>query len=271
MRLIPILGLICYLVSILLWFVWITRTQWYSPIWMISLAGFLAMSWGAFYFTQHHEKRKRQADEPIIRGLINGQIEKQERDPARIANVVYGDLPRDRAVYWRRLAIEHMAASSVAAETVRAIIGMTSSSPYARVAAALADVLPRNPRRRKRVANQILLNSLIADRRQILGPTSSLSIEHVAKWTVLGTLWPSTRDLVILQPKKFVEEECVIRQRPLKGSEDDLVAFLRTDPPLGDCIDMLIYMTEPAQAVTGTSAPRGSPSAAPTESERPTV
>jgi hypothetical protein len=203
----------------------------------------------AYSFSQRgmNSFQRGEVDEAMVLRHIKDQIERQqERDPERIAEIVYDQLPRDKLVSWSRSSIELKAASAVAAETVRAIIGMPSSSPYAHVAQTLADVLPRNPRRRKRIANQILLNSLIADRRQILGSNSSLTIEHVAKWTVLGTLWPSVRDSVILQPKRFVEEERAIRERPPKGSEDRLVAFLRTDPPFGDCTETMIHMTGPA-------------------------
>ena len=200
----------------------------------------------------HREATRQQVDE-LIRKCIDGE---GIRDTGQLTAEVWNRLSLDchESAYgygWNEESIRLRASDALTRLYLELILGDVRDRDEGLTSGAttrLVRCLPANPRRRKRVANQIVLGWFVADRRQLLSKTSPVTREHIAKWAVLTSLWPKEARDIAGDPGRFQLEEQKIRGEswtPDSSNEQNrgYRELLRSDPALGGVIVKLTTMT----------------------------
>ena len=109
------------------------------------------------------------------------------------------------------------------------------------------------PRNAKRVLNRFRVALLIADRRGLFVSEPRVTREHIGKWLVLGERWPQLRQSLAASPEKIRVLETAPDARPQEfldtlqalapfyAGDDELRAFLGSEPPLGPVLRRLVH------------------------------
>jgi hypothetical protein len=148
----------------------------------------LAEHWNDF--TSYFEKRvvdhvKRVYSDPE-------HLEKHKRDAVRVSETAYAELPPGLKASTTLFRVREYVDRLVIGELVTRVFGgpLPTEGSIATIAQAVTSTLPPNPRLRKRMVNQVMLQFLVADRRGLLRENSPVDENRLAKWVVLTTLWP---------------------------------------------------------------------------------
>jgi hypothetical protein len=233
---------------------------------------------------QHHAGISRQVDERIDESIRAGERTTSEiagrvlkdpvvtgyRVPAVLRSAAFLD-PEETSMpsAFTRAHVESRVNALLAERCVAAVMQGSpaendNGAALELAGEAISDHLPLNPRRRKRVINNMLLHFMLADLRGILdfeetalasvGPPNRVDPATVARWSLLVAEWPemataASRAAIADGSGGPISLESVALEVDIGYDNNRLKRFLSQEPHLDSAIAVLAMMTPPVTVV----------------------
>jgi hypothetical protein len=193
----------------------------------------------------------------MMRSKVDAALELKANetvDPAVEAARIYEGLPGGvRAVvpafevraYIDRVSAEQFVSRIFDQQTV------AQPEDLSEVVNSLMRSLPRNPRLHKRMINQIFVQYLVAARRGLLSPGTTVTDSQLAKWAILMARWPEEMAEML---RDFERDG---RNVVPPYADNEFAKFFGSEPILDNALGQLAEMT-PTKSETQSQEPLGS-------------